>query len=138
VQRIRIHRPRVRRERPWHEALPSDPRDPDVVRAKALARAVIAPAEAQPGSHVPPGPPVRRADGTHGSPGERPTSMYSYLLPEFARQRGEDLRRAALHCSPAEPRSRRPVTAVRTTRPGGGRMRSNPRILVALLLAALR
>jgi hypothetical protein len=39
VQQIRIHRPRVRRERPWHEVLPSDPRDPDVVRAKALARA---------------------------------------------------------------------------------------------------
>jgi len=39
VQQIRIHRPRVRRERPWHEALPPDPRDPDVVRAKALARA---------------------------------------------------------------------------------------------------
>jgi len=36
VQQIRIHRPRVRRERPWHEALPPDPRDPDVVRAKAL------------------------------------------------------------------------------------------------------
>jgi len=39
VQQIRIHRPRARRERPWHEALPPDPRDPDVVRAKALARA---------------------------------------------------------------------------------------------------
>jgi hypothetical protein len=39
VQQIRIHRPRTRRERPWHEALPADPRDPDVVRAKALARA---------------------------------------------------------------------------------------------------
>jgi hypothetical protein len=39
VERIRIHRPRVRRERPWHEVLPPDPRDPDVVRAKALARA---------------------------------------------------------------------------------------------------
>jgi len=39
VQRIRIHRHRVRRERPWHDVLPPDPRDPDVVRAKALARA---------------------------------------------------------------------------------------------------
>jgi hypothetical protein len=39
MQRIRIHRPRVWRECPWHEALPPDPRDPDVVRAKALARA---------------------------------------------------------------------------------------------------
>jgi RND superfamily putative drug exporter len=39
VQQIRIHRPRARHERPWQEALPPDPRDPDVVRAKALARA---------------------------------------------------------------------------------------------------
>jgi len=39
VQRTRIHRPRVRRERLWQEVLPPDPRDPDVVRAKALARA---------------------------------------------------------------------------------------------------
>jgi len=39
MQRIRIHRPRARRECPWHEALPSDPRDPDVIRAKALVRA---------------------------------------------------------------------------------------------------
>ena len=39
MQRIFIHRPRVWRERPWQEALPPDPRDPDVVRAKAIARA---------------------------------------------------------------------------------------------------
>ena len=39
VERIGIHRPRVRRERPWHEVLPPDPQDPDVVRANALARA---------------------------------------------------------------------------------------------------
>jgi hypothetical protein len=39
MQRIGIHRLRVRRERPWHEVLPPDPRDPDVVQAKALARA---------------------------------------------------------------------------------------------------
>jgi hypothetical protein len=32
-------RPRARREHRWHEALPADPRDPEVVRAKALARA---------------------------------------------------------------------------------------------------
>ena len=36
---IRIEKPRARAERPWHEALPRDPRDPDVVRAKTLARA---------------------------------------------------------------------------------------------------
>jgi hypothetical protein len=38
VKQTRIQRPRARRARPWHEALPPDPRDPDVVRAKALAR----------------------------------------------------------------------------------------------------
>ena len=36
---IRIQRPKGRREQPWLEVLPPDPRDPDVVRAKALSRA---------------------------------------------------------------------------------------------------
>lgn len=40
VERIRIHRPRVRRERPWHEVHPPGPRDPEVLRAKAVARTV--------------------------------------------------------------------------------------------------
>jgi hypothetical protein len=39
VKHVRIHRPRIRRERPWLDDLPADPRDPDVVRVKALARA---------------------------------------------------------------------------------------------------
>jgi len=39
MKRIRTARPRIRRERAWTEDLPADPRDPDVVRAKALARA---------------------------------------------------------------------------------------------------
>lgn len=39
MKSIRIQRPRAQRERDWGEALPPDPRDPDVVRAKALARA---------------------------------------------------------------------------------------------------
>jgi hypothetical protein len=39
VKHIRIHKPRMARETPWDEVLPADPRDPDVVRAKALARA---------------------------------------------------------------------------------------------------
>ena len=39
MKRICIQRPRARRERDWGEALPPDPQDPDVVRAKALARA---------------------------------------------------------------------------------------------------
>jgi hypothetical protein len=38
MKRIRIDRPRIRHEQPWPEDLPADPRDPDVVRAKALAR----------------------------------------------------------------------------------------------------
>jgi hypothetical protein len=41
VQRIRIDRPKTRRERLWLEDLPADPRDPDVIRAKALARAQL-------------------------------------------------------------------------------------------------
>jgi hypothetical protein len=39
MKRIRIDRPRIRRGRHWPEDLPADPRDRDVVRAKALARA---------------------------------------------------------------------------------------------------
>lgn len=62
VERIRIHRPRVRRERPWHEVLLPAPPDPDVVRPRRLPVPVIAPAEEQPGSHIPPGLPRRRAD----------------------------------------------------------------------------
>ena len=39
MKRIRTSAPRIRRDRRWPEDLPDDPRDPDVVRAKALARA---------------------------------------------------------------------------------------------------
>ena len=39
MKRIRAGRPRIRRERAGTEDPPADPRDPDVVRAKALARA---------------------------------------------------------------------------------------------------
>ncbi len=38
MKRIRIQKPRPRRESPGREVLPPDPQDPDVVRAKALAR----------------------------------------------------------------------------------------------------
>ena len=38
MKRVRIGRRASRRERPWVEDLAADPRDPDVVRAKALAR----------------------------------------------------------------------------------------------------
>jgi hypothetical protein len=39
TKRIRVNRPRIRRERTRAEDLPVGTRDPDVVRAKALARA---------------------------------------------------------------------------------------------------
>jgi hypothetical protein len=39
VTRIRIHRHMIWREHPWHDVFPPDARDPDVIRAKALARA---------------------------------------------------------------------------------------------------
>jgi hypothetical protein len=42
VKRIRIDKPRIRPEHPGTEDLPADPRDPDVVRAKALARTRLA------------------------------------------------------------------------------------------------
>jgi len=64
--------------------------------------------------------------------------MHSYLLPAIARQREEDLRRAARQYGPAGPRSHRPVTAAKTVRPGSEPTRSKPMILVALLLAAFR
>jgi hypothetical protein len=38
VKRIRLSKAKIRSERPGTEDLPADPRDPDVVRAKALAR----------------------------------------------------------------------------------------------------
>jgi len=38
MKRVRVDRPRIRRKRHWADELPADPRDPDVVRAKALAR----------------------------------------------------------------------------------------------------
>jgi MFS family permease len=62
--------------------------------------------------------------------------MHPYLMQEIARQHLGDLRRAARQYGPAEPSSDRPVTAARTNHPGGEPMRSKPRILAALLLAA--
>ena len=37
MKRVRIDRRETRRKRHWEEDLSADPRDPDVVRAKALA-----------------------------------------------------------------------------------------------------
>jgi len=39
MKQTRIERPRHRRDRAEAEMLPLNPRDPDIVRAKALARA---------------------------------------------------------------------------------------------------
>lgn len=39
MKRIRAGRPGIRRKRVWTDEMPTDPRDPDVVRAKALTRA---------------------------------------------------------------------------------------------------
>ena len=41
MKRIPIARPRIRLGQPFPEDLPPDPRDPDVVRAKALARSQL-------------------------------------------------------------------------------------------------
>jgi len=39
MKRIRTSTPTIRRKRRWPQDLPAGPRDPDVVRAKALALA---------------------------------------------------------------------------------------------------
>ena len=59
MKRILAVAPKSRRARPWLEDLPADPRDPDVVRAKALARAGLASVphpngEGQSGKHAEP------------------------------------------------------------------------------------
>jgi hypothetical protein len=56
MKRIRAGRPKIRRERPWPQDLPADPRDPDVVRAKALARARLAAGSARAGRRPGHGP----------------------------------------------------------------------------------
>ena len=52
MKRIRIQKPRVRSERSWLDVLPLDPRDPDVVRAKALASLNETTGAAAPGREV--------------------------------------------------------------------------------------
>lgn len=48
MKRVRVDRSRIRRKRHWAEDLPADPRDPDVVRAKALSR--VRPTGSSPGN----------------------------------------------------------------------------------------
>lgn len=40
MKRVRIEKPKRRVDRWWLEVLPIDPRDPDVVRAKAIDQVV--------------------------------------------------------------------------------------------------
>jgi hypothetical protein len=62
MKRIRIQRPRARRERGGGEALPPGTRDPDVVRAKALSRAGDRAGRSTARQSYSPGLPRRRPD----------------------------------------------------------------------------
>ena len=42
MKRIHSEQPKVRRERSWLEVLALNPRDPDIVRAKAIDRSATA------------------------------------------------------------------------------------------------
>ena len=44
MKQIRVEKPKRRRDRVGAQILPLDPRDPDIVQAKALSRAVRRPA----------------------------------------------------------------------------------------------
>ena len=44
MKQIRVEKPKPRRDRTGAHILPLDPRDPDIVRAKALSRAARTPA----------------------------------------------------------------------------------------------
>jgi hypothetical protein len=61
--------------------------------------------------------------------------MQSYLLPAIARQRAEDLRRAAQHYGPTGSRNHRPVTAARNYPSWRRTYALQPMILIAALLA---
>jgi hypothetical protein len=63
MQRIRIHQPKVRRERPCMTSCRPTRGTPMWSGPRRSPAPEIAPAEEQPGSHIPPSPPRRRADG---------------------------------------------------------------------------
>jgi hypothetical protein len=86
MKRIRIQRPRARRERDWGQALPPDPRDPDVVRAKALACAGDRAGRRTARQSHSPGLPRRRADSSPpgGSPGEQFDPFKFLIYAELA------------------------------------------------------
>ena len=92
MKRIRIDAPRVRRDRPWHEVLPPDPRDPDVVRAKALARS--------------------RLTGSRSNRTQQVNTMHPYMIELLTHQREAELRRSARRhgrMCPADAGARRSV-----------------------------
>lgn len=89
MKRIRIQKPRARRERPWSEALPPDPRDPDIVRAKALARGRPSPDDVR--------------------------TMHPYMWEELARPRERELRRRAERYARVRSGRRRPESARQRT-----------------------
>ncbi len=81
MEQIRAERHRGRRGRPPREVLPADPRDPEIIRAKALARAgrprqqmtghaVTAPQAADASGLAVPGRAMRVSPRLPGSPGE--------------------------------------------------------------------
>lgn len=96
MKQTRIQRPRARRERPWREALPPDPRDPDVVRAKALARSGH-PRRQVPGRAVP--VPSRGAmrdspsasASMNGAGGQRDTDRSGGTMPVRRRQEADSV-----------------------------------------------
>jgi hypothetical protein len=48
MKQIRVEKPKHRRDRAGREIFPLDPRDPDIVRAKALSRAARRPTAKSP------------------------------------------------------------------------------------------
>ena len=96
MKQTRIQRPRARRERPWREALPPDPRDPDIVRAKALARSGH-PRRQVPGRAVPvpsrgamrDSPPASAS--MNGADGQRDTDRPGGTMPVRRRQEADSV-----------------------------------------------
>ena len=85
MQQIRIHRPRVRRERPGMRSSRPTRGTPMWSGPRRSPVPEIASAEEQPGSHVPPARRYGGLTGSYGSPGEGPRSMHPYLLLKMAR-----------------------------------------------------
>jgi hypothetical protein len=96
MKRTRIERPRARRERAWREALPPDPRDPDVIRAKALARAGRSGRPVTGGAVVPGGGLAASGQAVEGKPAatgiNRVQIMRPYVMEGLACQRQDEPR----------------------------------------------